>query len=135
MGSGCCCSSSSTAGLQVLIQAAVEQLEAFNTGEGEANLTPITMSSVSGATLGADTDYHLALSDSHAKRFIQILNRTDGDVYISLDETNDHYHLTSGSSLTLQLGSNRTSWNGNVYAAQDTTTPPTDGSVQVSAYY
>lgn len=136
-GSKCCCGSgSSTAALQVLIQAAVEQLELFNTGEGEgSNLTPIAMSSVSGATLASDTNYHVALSDSHAKRFIQIVNKTDGDVYISLNGVNDHYHVTAGSSQTLQLGSNKASWDGNVYAAQDTTNPPTTGALQVSAYY
>lgn len=131
----CCCSSSSTAGLQVLIQAAVEQLEIFN-GTEEVSAVPIPMDTVSAATLAADTAYHVALTDSNPKKFIQILNRTDGDIYVSLDGSDNHFHVTSGSSQTLQFASNKATWSGNVYVKQDTANPPvTTGNVEVSAYY
>lgn len=135
MGS-CCCSSSSTAGIQVLLEAAIEQLVAFNAGgEGATDLTPLALALVSGATLAADTAWHIAINDSHNKKFIQIINRTDGGVYVSLDNATNHFHITSGSSLTLNLGENGKHWAGNVYLKQDTDAPPSSENVEVSAYY
>lgn len=133
---GCgCCSIGSLAALQVLVESLVQQLENFNIGEGGIVLTPLPMQETDAAVIGADVLYHEIFSGAEEKRYIQILNSTDGDIYISFDELSNNFRISAGSSLSLNLSSNKTFWNGVVYAkTADALAPPTLGTIFVSAY-
>lgn len=131
---GCCCSSSSQAALQVLLESIVEQLENFNiTGGGGTVLTPIELVEWDSATLSSS--YSEVLSDTNNKKYIQIENQSDGTVYMSFDGTDDHFQITSGSSKTLDLGALSTFWNENIHLRADTVAVPTSGNILISSFY
>ena len=88
-----------------------------------------------GAVLGGDDNYHAIFSGTDEKRYIQIKNLSDGDIYISFDGVENHFRIAAGSSLTLNLAFNKSFWNDAINAKRaDSTAPPTTGNVEVSAY-
>lgn len=134
MGS-CGCSTSSSAGMQAILQGILEELSNYNVGSGPV-MVPIPIVSLDAATIGADTDYHLILNNSQNKKYIQIINDMDQAIYASLDDSSDHFYINgSGGSQTLPLGQLNTYWNGNVWVrSADGSNLPTTGDVKIHSF-
>ena len=136
-----CCSEVALTPLLSIMGEILDQLVILNTGLGLDNagipqLTQIPVQVIDGATLGGSSGYNLGLVDAHDKIFAQIMNHTDGVVWVSLDNgVSDLFEVTAGSSQTLQLGSNRSKHSGNIKVRRDENSIPTIGEVLISAFY
>lgn len=136
----CCCSNSSTAGIQVLLQEVIEKLENF--GGGSSGGDGGTLTEVAPQTVAIIDTVGVAYSSAkytnvgaRSLRYIQIQNRTDGALFVSLDGVADHFYISTGSSLTLNLGDLGGFYSGNIWFRQDPDNPVGSGSVIVSALY
>lgn len=138
---GDCSGGISLASILGVLGEILDQLTILNGGLGitpnsETELTPLPVTSIFGATIGGSSGYNTGLTDTHNKKYVQVINYTDGDIWISLDGGNsDHFEVKAGSSQTLNIGALGTFYAGDIDIRRDESTVPTAGNVLISAFY
>lgn len=110
----------------------------------KASSWPVTIASDQGTELTWETasayghasitsSYTTAHTSSNAKKFLKLNNKTDGDLWVSFDASNNHIYLDIGEALIIDLSTNNRYESSNV--SVKFVTDPTVGSLYVQAGY
>lgn len=112
-------------------------LETCGGGSGPATLEEMEPEDlVSMLFSDIDENYSIAMTSVNPKLYLSFWNRTDADLLVSKNGTDDFQIVGINQNLRLDPGQVSKKWGTNVYVrAVDSSNTPTTGTFYVAAYY